>query len=128
MAEITKETWGGGNGVEVIIFNGKKWLNKTNIKDQLKHLNLAAVTLQYSSELRKQRQELQDCGNYQPCRRFLEEDLIIMDFRTTPAVNFKTKLGFRQHDPLMTQKQSILSKIVTLFAAEKIILQHNVLG
>ena len=54
MAEITKETW-GGNGVEVIIFNGKKWLNETNIKDQLKHLNLAAVTLQYSSELRKQR-------------------------------------------------------------------------
>ena len=26
-----------------------------------------------------------------------------------------------------TQEQSILSKIVTLFAAEKIILQHNVL-
>ena len=28
----------------------------------------------------------------------------------------------------MTQEQLILSKIVTLFAAEKIILQHNVLG
>ena len=28
----------------------------------------------------------------------------------------------------MTQEQSILPKIVTLFAAEKIILQHNVLG
>ena len=28
----------------------------------------------------------------------------------------------------MTQEQSVLSKIVTLFAAEKIILQHNVLG
>ena len=50
-----------------------------------------------------------------------------MDCRTTPAVNFKTKLGFGQHDPIMTQEQSILSKIVTLFAAEKIILQHNVL-
>ena len=50
-----------------------------------------------------------------------------MDCRTTPAVNFKTKLGFNQHDPVMTQGQSILSKIVTLFAAEKIILQHNVL-
>ena len=54
-----------------------------------------------------------------------------MDFRTTPAVNFtyfKTKLRFNQHDPIMTQEQSILSKIVILFAAEKIILQHNVLG
>ena len=28
----------------------------------------------------------------------------------------------------MTQEQSILSKIVTLFAVEEIILQHNVLG
>ena len=28
----------------------------------------------------------------------------------------------------MTQEQSILSKIVTMFAVEEIILQHNVLG
>ena len=121
----------GKNGVEVIVFNGKKWLNETNIKDQLKHSNLAAATLQYSSELRKQRQELQDCGNHRPCRRFLEEDFAmqtIMDCRTTPAVNFKTNLGFTQHDPIMSQEQSVLSKIVTLFAAEKIILPHNVLG
>ena len=113
------------------MFNGKKWLNETNIKDQAKNSNLAAVTLQYPSELRKQRQGLLDCGNYQPCMRFLEEDFamqIIMDCRTTPAVNFKIKLGFNQHDPIMTQEQSILSKIVTLFAAEEIILQHNVLG
>ena len=76
MVEITKETW-KKNGVEVIIFNGKKWLNETNIKDQLKHSNLAAVTLQYSSERGKQRQELQDCGNHQPCRRCLEADFAI---------------------------------------------------
>ena len=41
---------------------------------------------------------------------------IIMDCRSTPAVNFKAKLEFNQHDPIMTQEQSILSKIVTLFA------------
>ena len=51
-----------------------------------------------------------------------------MDYRTTPAVNFTTKLRFNQHHPIMTQEQSILSKMLTLFAAEKIILQHNVLG
>ena len=33
MVEITKETW-ERNSTEVIVFNGKKWLNKTNIKDQ----------------------------------------------------------------------------------------------
>ena len=58
------------HGVEVIIVNGKKGLDETNIKIQLKHSNLAAVTLQYSSEFRKQRQELRDCGNHQPCRKF----------------------------------------------------------
>ena len=52
MVGITRKTW-ERNGVEVIVSNGKKWLKKTNIKDQLKHSNLAAVTLQYSSELRK---------------------------------------------------------------------------
>ena len=101
-------------GVEVIIFSGKKWLNERNIKDQLKHSNLAAITLQYSSELRKQRQELQDRGKNQPCRRFLEKEFamqIIMDCRTAPAVYFKTKLGFNQLDPIMTQEQSILSKM-----------------
>ena len=130
MVEVTTKTW-ERNGVEVIVFNGKKWLNETNIKDQLIHSNLAAATLQYLSELRKQRQELQDCDNYQPCRRFLEEDFamqIIMVRRTTPAVNFKTKLGFNQHDPIMTQEQSVSSNTVTLFAAEEILLQHNVLG
>ena len=51
-----------------------------------------------------------DCGNHQPSRRFLEEGFamqIIMDYRTTPAVNFTTKLRFNQHHPIMTQEQSI---------------------
>ena len=51
-----------------------------------------------------------------------------MDCRTTTAVNFKTRLGFSQHDPITSQEQSILSKIVTIFAAEEIHLQYNFLG
>ena len=76
MVEITKETW-KRNGVEGIVVNGKKWLNETNIKDQLKHSNLAAVTLQYPLKYRKQRQELRNCGNYQHCRIFLKESLAV---------------------------------------------------
>ena len=53
---------------------------------------------------------------------------IIMDCRTTPAVNFKIRLGFNQNDPIMIQEQSTLSKSVTLLAAGEIMLQHNVLG
>ena len=117
--------------VEVVIFNGKKWLNEKHIEDQLKQSNLQAITLQDSPKLRKQRQEIQYCGDNQPCRKLLQEDFAVqikMDCRTTPAVRFRAKLGFNQQDPLMTQEQSILSKFVTLFAAEEIILQHIVLG
>ena len=51
-----------------------------------------------------------------------------MDCRTASAVNFKTELGFNQYDPIMAQEQSVLSKIKTIFSAEEILLQHNVLG
>ena len=83
------------NGVEVIVFNGKKWLNEKHVEKQLGHANLPAATNYYSPELEKQRQEIHDCDNYQPCRTFLEEDFaiqIIMDCRTTPAVRFRAKL------------------------------------
>ena len=96
------------NGVEVIVFDDKKWLNEKHVEKQLKNSNLAAITLHYSSEFKKQRQAIQNYGKHQPCRRYLEEDLaiqIIIDCRTTPAVNFKTRLEFSQHDPIMTQEQ-----------------------
>ena len=83
------------------------------------HSPLRNITNQYPPEFKKQGKKLQDCIK-QPCRKFIKEDFavqIIMDYRTTPAVNFKTKLGFNQHDPIMTQEQSILSKIKTIFSA-----------
>ena len=92
MVEITKETWKKCR-IEVIIFNGKKWLNEKHIEDQLKHSNLPTVTNQYCSEFKKQRQEIQNGDKYQRCRRFLEEDfamkiIIIMDCKTTSALKF----------------------------------------
>ena len=71
------------------------------------HSILANVTIKYPEYLRKQRYELQECVK-QPCRKCLREDFafqIIMDCRTTSAVNFKTRLGFKQQDPIMTQEQ-----------------------
>ena len=94
MVEVTKETW-KRHGVEIIVSNSKNWLNEKHIEEQLGHANLPAATNKYPSEYKKQRQELQNCGKSQSCRRFLEEEvakLIIMDFRTTPAVYFKTRL------------------------------------
>ena len=102
------------------MFDGIKWLNEKHIQTQLKHSNLPAHTNKCDPMYKKCRSELQKCDKYQPCRRFLKEDFavqIIMDCRTSHAVDFKTRLGFKQHDPIITQEQSILSKIVTLIAA-----------
>ena len=63
---IAKEIW-QKNCVEVITFDKKKWLNE---KVQLQHSNLPHITNQYSSELKKERQELQNCGKCQLCRKF----------------------------------------------------------
>ena len=103
----------------------KRWLNEKHIETQLGHANVPAVTNKYSSEYKKQRQELQNCGNYQPCRRFLKEEFalhIIMICNTTPAVFFRTRLGFKQYDPIMTQEQLVLSKIMIQHASEQILL------
>ena len=51
-----------------------------------------------------------------------------MDCRRTPAVSFRPKLRLTQQDPIMTQKQSILTKIRSVFPSEKTIFQHCVLG
>ena len=51
-----------------------------------------------------------------------------LDCRTTPAVNFKTRLGFNHHDPIMTQEQSILTKIRSILPNETITFQYHVLN
>ena len=43
----------GKNDVEVILFNGKKWLTEKHIETQLEHSNLVASTNKYSCEPRK---------------------------------------------------------------------------
>ena len=51
-----------------------------------------------------------------------------MDCRTTPSVEFTTRMGFKQHDPIMTQSQSVLTKLNTFFETEDKLFQHYVLG
>ena len=55
---------------------------------------------------------------------------IIMHCRvsTPEATEFKTRLGFNQHDLIMENKQSELTKVIKLFSNEEISLQHSVLS
>ena len=51
-----------------------------------------------------------------------------MDYRTSTPIEFRTKLGFNQHDLIMTKEQSVLTKIIKVLEREKILLQHTVLS
>ena len=97
MVFITEDTW-KKSGVEVIIVDNIKWLNETNIEEQLGRVNFRYTSRQYSSELRKQRQDLiKDCIK-QPCRIFLREDLVIqliMGSIAVSSVEFKSRLDFK---------------------------------
>ena len=64
---------------------------------------------------------------------YTREDIImpiIMYCRvsTPEAFEFKLRLGFNQHDLIMTKEQSVLTKIMKVFASEEILLQRSVLS
>ena len=46
---------------------------------------------------------------------------------TPEAIEFRSKLGFKQNDIIQSKEQPVISKI-KLFSNEKILLQHSVLG
>ena len=56
--------------------------------------------------------------------------LIIMTYRvsTPETIQFRSKLGFKQHDLILSKEQSVTSKIAKLFLNEKILLQNSILG
>ena len=56
MVFITEDTW-RENGVEVIIVDNIKWMNETNIEEQLGRVNFRNTSRQYSSQLRKQKKK-----------------------------------------------------------------------
>ena len=63
---------------------------------------------------------------------YIRENLalpIIIDCRTSAVVEFKSKLGFKQHDIIMTIEQSVIRKLMKVSCGkEKILLQHSDLG
>ena len=98
--------------------NGELLPRSETVEVVLVHCNLVNNSYQRASkdDRRKKRQELQDCGKSQPTRIFIQEDLgiqVIMNCRTVQTVKFRKELGLNQHDPIMTQEQSVLTKLDT---------------
>ena len=51
-----------------------------------------------------------------------------MDCRTTSAHKFRTRLGLKQFDVVLTKEQSVLTKIMSSFEGENMQTQYNVLS
>ena len=51
-----------------------------------------------------------------------------MDYRTTSIHKFRTKLGFKQYDVILTKEQLILTKVMSSFEGENMQIQYNALS
>ena len=110
MKSFSIKTW-NNNGVEAIKYDSKKWINEKHSEAPLGYKNLASNKTQfYSDKFKKRRCEIQDCEDFQPCRKFIAEELaihLIIDIKTVKAAELKIKLGFNQVDPIMSKQESI---------------------
>ena len=99
-------------GAEAIKCNDKKWINEKQLETAIGYKNLVGKKTQYySDEFKKRRYEIQDCEDFQPCRKFIAEELaihLIIDIKAVKAAELKIKLGFNQLYPIMTEQQPIV--------------------
>ena len=62
--------------------------------------------------------EIQECGNYQPCRVFIQNILAVqltMVAKKTQAAVFEAKFGVNQHDIVLRRQQSLGLRLKKLF-------------
>ena len=118
------KTWSKIDG-EAINHNDKKWINEKYLEKAVGYKNLACNKTQYySDKFKKRRYEIQNYEDYQPCKRFIAEELavhLIMDIKTVKASELRIKLGFNQLDPIMTKQKSIGLRIRKTFPNEETI-------
>ena len=107
MKSFSIKTW-SKIGVEVKKFHGIKWINEKHLETALGYKNLVSNKAQYySNEFEKRRYGIQDCEDFQPCRKFIKEELAIhltIGIKTVKAAELKIKLGFNQVDPIMSKQ------------------------
>ena len=87
------------------------------------------IAIKYHSDHRKHRYELAEEPEKQCNRIFIDEKLavkVIMDCRATSAHKFRTKLGFKHYDVILTKEKSVLKKIMCSFEGENMQTQYNV--
>ena len=99
---------GEKNDVEAIECSAEIWINQGHLQEKLDLSNISGRTQDYSDELKKNRCETQERGNYQPCRLFIQNILAVqltMTANKTQAAIFKAKFGVNQLDLVLCRQQ-----------------------
>ena len=108
------------NGIEIIgDNNGILWLNEKHVEERLNLKNSPEITTKYHSDHKKHRCELAEEPKKQCNRIFKDERLtvnVIMDYKTTSSHKFRSRLGFKHYDVILTKQQSVLK-----------IMKHNIM-
>ena len=85
-------------------------MNEKHIEEGLDHKNLREITIKYHSNHRKHTHKLISKSKKEQCNIiFMDKKLAIK----TSAHKFREKLGFKQHDVILTKEQSMLTKIMS---------------
>ena len=108
------------------------WVKMCDIQDKLVVKNMSDLTIKavkgiyyIETPIKEQSRKYKRYGKefiYNLTGRYIPGDLalsIIIDCRTPAAIEFRSTLGFKQNDVIMTKEQSILTKIMKVFASEK---------
>ena len=91
------------------------------VEEWLDHNNLQEITIRYHLHHRKHRYEIAAEPRKQCNGIFIDAELairVIMDCRTTLAYKFRTRLGFKQCNVILTKEQSVLTRIMNSFKEE----------
>ena len=115
MVDLSRRTY-KRNDIEKIVDNdGILWLNEKHIEEGVDNENLRKVTVNYHSDHRKHRGKLTDQPKKKCNRKFIDEKLamkVIMDGKPTWDHKFRTRVGFKQYDVVLTKEQSVLTNII----------------
>ena len=115
------------NDAEAIEYGGEIWINQEHVQKKLDIANITDRIQYYSSEFKKMRSEIQECGKHQPCRIFINNTLAIeitMNAVKTEAAIFREKFGVKQHDKVLCKQQPSGLGLKKLFPSEDIIEEY----
>ena len=104
------------NGIETIVNkDGILWLNEKHTEEGLDHQHLQKNIIQTIESIDMNQLMNRNKIIQKKFNRQMLAIKVIMGCRKTSAHKYRTKLGFKQYDVILTKKQSMLTEITTSF-------------